>query len=315
MIDIHETLVHHRHSPKTIKPSASPSRSVESPVSLYLNEKMDNIASDNSKANSVDAYVKVNQPCSEEVAREQVLFDVSNSINRSVSSDLQRKASLSPLRASPRDSRSQEVPDVIHRSNSDVSSSSPTQLAAPAFPSSAYDVINGNHTSAIVAMAAGMGLPTMIPTSAIMTSTVPPLLSIPAFNREVSVEKTENEKNSISSLAFSNPRGIIGSGAGLSRRASVSPSPEERAQYKRPPHTYPALIASAILDSPGNLITLRGIYEYIMNNFPYYKYCHDKSAWQNSIRHNLSLNQCFVKGESACHVLLLHLNVLLILIY
>lgn len=92
-------------------------------------------------------------------------------------------------------------------------------------------------------------------------------------------------------------RGMVGLGV------STVPMLTDGAQdgvprYKRPPHTYPALIASAILDSPNRLVTLRGIYDYIMNNFPYYKFCHDKSAWQNSIRHNLSLNQCFIKGTS-----------------
>ena len=67
-------------------------------------------------------------------------------------------------------------------------------------------------------------------------------------------------------------------------------------KYKRPPHTYPALIASAILDSEQHLVTLRDIYDYIMNNVPYYKWCHKMSAWQNSIRHNLSLDNCFIKG-------------------
>ena len=67
-------------------------------------------------------------------------------------------------------------------------------------------------------------------------------------------------------------------------------------KYKRPPHTYPALIASAILDSQHHVVTLRGIYDYIINNVPYYKWCHKMSAWQNSIRHNLSLDKCFVKG-------------------
>lgn len=66
-------------------------------------------------------------------------------------------------------------------------------------------------------------------------------------------------------------------------------------KYKRPPHTYPALIASAILDSEQHLVTLRDIYDYIMNNVPYYKYCHQKAGWQNSIRHNLSLDNCFIK--------------------
>lgn len=75
------------------------------------------------------------------------------------------------------------------------------------------------------------------------------------------------------------------------------PTQEQLENFKRPPHTYPSLIAQAILDSNQNLITLRGIYEYIMEKYPYYKFCHDKSAWQNSIRHNLSLNQCFIKGK------------------
>ena len=71
--------------------------------------------------------------------------------------------------------------------------------------------------------------------------------------------------------------------------------------HKRPPHTYPSLIAQAILDADDYLITLRGIYDYIMDKYPYYKYGHDKSAWQNSIRHNLSLNQCFIKSKySTC---------------
>ena len=90
-------------------------------------------------------------------------------------------------------------------------------------------------------------------------------------------------------------RGLIGLGAQpLNAHDGIGQDGIPR--YKRPPHTYPALIASAILDSEQHLVTLRGIYDYIMNNFPYYKFCHDKSAWQNSIRHNLSLNQCFIKG-------------------
>lgn len=63
---------------------------------------------------------------------------------------------------------------------------------------------------------------------------------------------------------------------------------------KKPPYSYAMMIVLSILQSDTGKLTLSQIYYWISSHFPYYK--REDAGWQNSIRHNLSLNEAFVKG-------------------
>jgi forkhead transcription factor HCM1 len=63
----------------------------------------------------------------------------------------------------------------------------------------------------------------------------------------------------------------------------------------KPPYSYATLIGMAILRAPDRKLTLASIYKWISDTFAFYR--SGDAGWQNSIRHNLSLNKAFIKRE------------------
>ncbi|KFZ66487.1 Forkhead box protein M1 [Antrostomus carolinensis] len=80
--------------------------------------------------------------------------------------------------------------------------------------------------------------------------------------------------------------------------AASSSSSWQDSVSERPPYSYMAMIQFAINSTEKKRMTLKDIYTWIEDHFPYFKHV-AKPGWKNSIRHNLSLHDMFVRETSA----------------
>ena len=77
--------------------------------------------------------------------------------------------------------------------------------------------------------------------------------------------------------------------------SDISPSPAIRScDHIKPGLSYIALISKAIQSASNQRMLLSDIYDWITENYPYFE--RDERSWRNSVRHNLSLNECFMKS-------------------
>ncbi|KFP18429.1 Forkhead box protein M1 [Egretta garzetta] len=90
----------------------------------------------------------------------------------------------------------------------------------------------------------------------------------------------------------------VNSAAAAIPTAAAASSSWQDSVSERPPYSYMAMIQFAINSTEKKRMTLKDIYTWIEDHFPYFKHV-AKPGWKNSIRHNLSLHDMFVRETSA----------------
>uniref|UniRef100_A0A8K9V4U1 Forkhead box A2 n=1 Tax=Oncorhynchus mykiss TaxID=8022 RepID=A0A8K9V4U1_ONCMY len=99
---------------------------------------------------------------------------------------------------------------------------------------------------------------------------------------------------SMNALTSYNNMSVMSPMYGQSNIRSRDPKTYRRSYtHAKPPYSYISLITMALQQSTTKMLTLNELYQWIQDLFPFYR--QNQQRWQNSIRHSLSFNDCFLK--------------------
>ena len=73
--------------------------------------------------------------------------------------------------------------------------------------------------------------------------------------------------------------------------------PATNSKVRKPSESHVELISRAIMKSSEQRLILADIYQYIYDNYPYFQTA--PRGWRNTVRYNLSTNECFIKKGRA----------------